>query len=362
MTVANIVAAIDRRAPFSKAASWDPVGLQIGDPTAAVERIALCHEVTAEVVEAVETEDVDLLVSYHPLLFRPVDRLISGSDPPGLALRLAQLATSLVVAHTNYDVAPGGSADALAEVLGLEDAKGFGPLDGPEQVKFVTFVPEPAAPALLEAVAAAGAGEIGLYTHCSFQSAGFGTFRPGVGANPTAGAVGKVNHEPELRVEFVAGSGTQDAVAAALVAAHPYEEPAYDVFERKGDARMIGRVGRVAPGTTVGSLAERVRSALDPPPVRIAGDPGRALERVAVVPGAGADFLAQARAAGADALVTGDLTHHRAQQALRMGLALVDPSHAATERPGLEALLAMLAVLGVECVNLLDLRANPWES
>jgi dinuclear metal center YbgI/SA1388 family protein len=124
--VSDLLAKVAARAPFDKAAVDDPVGLMLGDPAAPVRRLALCHEVTEAVVAAVENEPVDLLVTYHPLLFLPTRQLVAGPTPEGRALRLARAGAALAVVHTNFDVAPGGCADALAEALDLEEIEPFG--------------------------------------------------------------------------------------------------------------------------------------------------------------------------------------------------------------------------------------------
>ena len=360
--VSDVLTALAERAPFAKAAAWDPVGLQLGDPAAPARRIAVCHEVTEAVVAAAEREPPDLLVTYHPLLFHATRRLVAGRTPEGRALRLIAAGVALAVVHTSFDVARGGAADALAEALGLENLRGFGPLHGPDVRKAVTFLPASAADRVLDAVVAAGAGRIGAYTHCSFRSEGTGTFYAPAGSQPAVGQRGELNREPEVRIEFGVPAGREAAVLAALIGAHPYEEPAYDVYDRRGDAGLLGRTGTLAPGTRLGDLAERARSALDSAGLRVAGDRTRIVERAAVIPGSGADFLDAAAAAGADAVVTGDLTHHVARAALDRGLALVDPGHAATERPGLERLLAHLASLGPACASLLELEVDPWRS
>jgi len=359
-SIAEVLEALGRRAPWKKAAGWDPVGLQLGDPAAPVQRSALCHEVTESIVDALEAEPVDLLVSYHPLLFRPTTRLVAGRDPMGRALRLVRAGVALAVVHTNFDVAAGGTADALAEALGLEEVCGFAPLYGPESSKVVTFLPSDAADKVLDAVVQAGAGVIGNYTHCSYRGQGIGTFFAGEGTQPVIGEGGTLNREPEVRLEFVTPRAREAAVLQALVSTHPYEEPAYDVYERRGDAGMLGRIGRIAPGNTLESLSRRVADALGDPPLRLAGNPTRPIERVAVLPGSGVDFLGAAADAGADAVVTGDLTHHRVREALDRGMCLIDPGHAATERPGLQQLFAVLASLGPECRSLLELDPDPW--
>jgi dinuclear metal center YbgI/SA1388 family protein len=350
---------LSQRAPFERAADWDTVGLILGDPGARVRRIAVCHEVTEGAVTALEAEPVDLLVSYHPLLFRPTQRLLAGPTPEGRALRLARAGIALAVAHTNFDVAPGGTADALADALGLTQVEGFGPISGSPTRKLVTFVPRDAADALLEALAEAGAARIGNYTHCSFRAEGTGTFFASEGSAPRAGKRGELSHEAEVRLELGIPPAREGEVVRALLRAHPYEEPAFDLYDRRGELRPAGRVG-VTPEASLGELAERVAESLHGSVPRIAGDRSRRVARVAVVPGSGEDLAEAAQAAGADVLVTGDLRHHAARRALNSGLALIDAGHAATERPGLERLLSLVAAQGVETASLLDRDCDPW--
>jgi dinuclear metal center YbgI/SA1388 family protein len=360
MTVAELLVLLGRDAPWAKAAAWDPVGLQIGDPAARVERAGVCHEVTPSVVEALEREPLDLLVSYHPLLFRATQRLVAGATPEGRALRLVRAGVALAVAHTNFDAAPGGSADALADALELGEARAFGALEGVDTIKVATFLPAESADRVLEAVVAAGAARIGNYTHCSYRSEGVGTFFAAEGSNPAVGERAALNREPEVRLEFIAPKTREDAVLHALVAAHPYEEPAYDVYDRRGELGQIGRIGAAPAGLDLGALARRVRERLGGAALRVAGDPERPLLRVAVVPGSGRDCVGTAADLGADAIVTGDVSHHRARAALERGLAVVDPGHAATERPGVRRLLDRVAEHAPRCTSLLEHDPDPW--
>jgi hypothetical protein len=98
------------------------------------------------------------------------------------------------------------------------------------RLKLVWFVPEEALDATRDAVFAAGAGRIGDYERCSWYTAGTGTFWGGEGAEPTIGEAGREERAPELRVETVVDANGADAVVAALLAAHPYEEVAYDLY------------------------------------------------------------------------------------------------------------------------------------
>ncbi|NNC92659.1 MAG: Nif3-like dinuclear metal center hexameric protein [Acidimicrobiia bacterium] len=359
LTVGDVVELIGRAAPWAKAAGWDPVGLQLGDPAGSASRIAVCHEVTETVVAAIEADPVDLLVTYHPLLFKPINRLVAGRSPVGRAYRLLRAGTSLAVAHTNYDAAPGGTADALAGVLGLEDTIGFGPLGSADSIKIVTMVPEADVDRVADAMARAGAGRIGNYRSCSYRTEGVGTFEPDSWAQPTTGEAGRLNKEAEIRLEMVAPRTAEAAVVAAVLEIHPYEEPAYDIFDRRGSDGMIGRVGRPPGGTTVRSFAQLVASALG-------GDlrlswAGADFNLVGVVPGAGAEFIDAAAAAGVQALVTGDVNHHHARRAIDLGISIIDPGHARTERPGVAALFNLIAEAVSGTIDLTGIDPSPWE-
>ena len=359
MTIGDVVGAIGRAAPWSKAAGWDPVGLQLGDAGHSASRVAVCHEVTETVVASLEADPVDLLVSYHPLLFRPVDRLVAGRSPAGRALRLLTAGIGLAVAHTNFDVAPGGTADTLASALGLEDPVGFGPAGSGDSVKIVTFVPEGQVDTVTEAMADAGAGRIGNYLACSYRSQGTGAFLPESWANPQAGRVGSLNREQETRVEMVAPRSSEAAVVAALIEHHPYEEPAYDVYDRRGNDGMIGRVGRPPGGTSVRSFAHLVSEVLGGD-VRLSWA-SEEMTLVAVVPGSGTGLIDDAVAAGARLLVTGDVRHHDARRAIDQGLTIIDPGHARTERPGVSALFDLVAEAAPEAIDLTGTDPSPWE-
>lgn len=356
-TVAAVQDVLEALAPIGKAGAWDPVGIQIGDPGREVTRVAVCHEATSRVVDRVVADGIDLLVSYHPLLFRPISKLTAGSGPAGRALALAGAGVSLVVVHTAYDVAKGGTADALADALGLADTRGFDPLWGGEASKVVTFVPEPAVEDVIDAMAAAGAGQIGAYSRCAFVGEGTGTYFAEPGAAPAIGRVGERSTEAETRVEMVVPETKVAAVVAALAAVHPYEEPPFDIYERRGDTGFLGRVGTFR--WSFEKLIDRVRSQLGPA-LRLAGRAEGEELTVGVVPGSGARAIPAAADVGAAVLVTGDVKHHDARAAAERGVAIVDPGHAATERPGVARLYAAVAAAVDGAVDLTGIDADPW--
>lgn len=357
-TIASFLEELAQHTRPDRAAAWDPVGLQIGDPARPVTRVAVCHEVTEAVADTVVETLPDLLVSYHPLLFRPVKRLVAGRSPAGRALRLAGAGVGLAVTHTDWDAAPGGTADALAGALGLVEAEPFGAIVGTDTIKFVFFAPEDAVESVVNAMVEEGAGRIGNYDTCTFRSSGHGSFRAGHGARPVVGSEGELNIEPEVRVEMVAPKSREGGVAAALVSTHPYEEPAFDVYDVRSNQGMIGRVG--AWKGSLDHLVAVVSERLGGAGLRAAGDKERQLERVAILPGSGGSMVSAARASGADALVTGDVDHHTAVAALDGGVAIVDPGHSATEQPGMVALVDLIGGMGVDIDDLTDPGSGPW--
>jgi dinuclear metal center YbgI/SA1388 family protein len=359
-TVAEAVSLIENNIVMSKAARWDAVGLQVGDPAAKVNRVAVCHEVTDEVIAAAVAAEADLVVAYHPLLFMPTKKFVQGASAAGRAHRLAAAGVALHVVHTAFDVAEGGCADALANAVGLEDVIGFGPGWPADSAKIVTFAPESVTERLAAAMAAAGAGRIGNYAECSFSIVGTGVYRPQPGADPLLGTVGELSREAEVRVEMTVPAAAIDAVVAAVGAVHPYDEPAFDVYSIQANAGFVGRVGQLPEQVPLAEFARRQVGESLGTAVRIAGDAGRPVQRVAVVPGSGGDLIGAAAGAGADVLVTGDMSHHRAHDALRRNLAVVDAGHAATERPGVARLYSLVSKIFEEVTDLTHIDASPW--
>lgn len=339
--MAGVVDAFERRYPSAWAEPWDTVGLTCGDPAARVTRVLLAVDpAPAVLAEAVEW-GADLLVTHHPLLLQGVHSVAATSPKGKVVHDLIRQGVALFSAHTNADSADPGVSDALAEALGLEDLRPLAP--APEALdKIVTFVPTASADNVLAALAEAGAGRIGDYDRCAYLVDGVGTFRPLLGATPTVGTVGQVERVNETRVEMVLPRPSRLDVLAALRRSHPYEEPAFDLFELAGydSRRGLGRVGHLPEPETLEDLVGRVTAATPPTVagVRAAGDPDRVVQRIAVCGGAGDSLLQDARACGADAFVTADLRHHPVSESVDAGgPALVDVAHWASEWPWLAA-------------------------
>lgn len=344
MRVAEIVQVMEELAPRQLAAEWDNVGLQVGHPESEVRRILVALDASEAAITRAEEAGCRLLIVHHPLIFKPQAHWREDSPLGRKFARLVRAGLAVYVAHTNLDVAAGGVNDALAERLGLVETRVLAPAGEEGYYKLVVFVPEGYEDRVRDALAGAGAGWIGKYSHCTFQTLGTGTFKPLEGANPFLGQVGTLEYAREYRLETILPRGLAADVVRAMLQAHPYEEVAYDLYPLANPGRSygLGRVGRLPLPVPLTDFAQRVSQVLSAPVVRWLGDPSRRIERVAVLGGSGQDFIDQALSAGADVLVTGDVNYHRAQEAWEKGLAVIDAGHWATEAPVVPVLAARL--------------------
>jgi len=336
-SIADITSALEGWAPLDSAQDYDNVGLQVGDADRSVTSAVLALDATPEVLDEAEAHDAELVVTHHPLLFQPLDGVTADGYVSNLTLRFAEAGIGLYSVHTNLDAAPEGVSFALAERLGLTDV-GF--LDGFEDTlyKLAVFVPEDAFETVRQALADAGAGQIGDYEACAFATEGTGFFKPGTGTDPHIGdAGGEVESAAERKLEVEVARWDLGTVMAALQDAHPYEEVAYDLYPvtQKNSRAGLGALGHLDDPMPLSAFLDRVATRLDAGSLRYAGDPDATVERVAVCGGAGSDFIGTARGAGADAYVTADVKYHEFFDVLdRDGtpqMALIDPGHYETE-------------------------------
>lgn len=344
----RVLAHLDDWYPPHTAEPWDAVGLVWGDPAAEVRRILLAVDPVAAVAAEAVAEGADLLVVHHPLFLKPVHG-VPATTPKGRVLAgLAGAGCALFSAHTNADQALGGVSEALATGLGLTDLVPIQPAAAADRDKIVCFVPEDSHAVVRAAMSRAGAGVIGDYEGCSFSLAGTGRFLPGAGADPVIGERGQETEVPELRLEMISPRARRTAVVRALLQAHPYEEPAFDIYPL-GDpgtaSTGTGRIGTI-PQTTLSEFAAHVAQTVPRTAqgIRVAGDPDRPIRRVALCGGAG-DFLLDAIAAAeVDVYLTSDLRHHPASEFTeRAGPALIDVPHWAAEWMWLPVLRDRLA-------------------
>jgi len=332
--------ALEQIAPTRFAESWDNVGLLVGDPEQPVSRALLTIDYTAEVACEAAGAKADAIIAYHPPIFSALKRVTSSGTSSAIfdAIRRG---VAIYSPHTALDVADGGTNDVLADVLAMIDRS---PLKLVEtkatQYKLVTFVPAEHVEKVSAALFAAGAGRIGDYSSCSFQTRGTGTFFGEEGTKPAVGSAGKLERADEIRIETVVPIAKIESVIRALRQSHPYEEPAFDLNQLAAppEAIGIGRIGKLPGEATADMLINRIKRELDIRHVLVAGDVTRSVRRAAVCAGSCGDLLDEVIAQKCDFYLTGEMRHHDALKAAARGVTVVCALHSNTERIALKRL------------------------
>ena len=342
-TVADLVRVLEDLAPLELAEEWDNTGLLLGDAAWDVSSVLTCLTLTADVAaEAVRTS-AQLVVTHHPILFRPVQRLVAHDPQGAMLLLLSAAGVAVYSPHTRYDNAPQGINQQWAERFGLRNIAPLRTRPTP-LIQLVTFVPPSHLTVVQEALWAAGAGRIGEYSRCSFALLGTGTFQGSEHSHPAAGTPGEFEQLQEVRLEVAAEAGRLTALVAALRAAHPYEEPAYGIYQLQAmqGPHGAGRTGDLPQPVSLAEFTSQVRQNVPGALLQVVGESSTAIRRMAVACGSAAEFIPDAVAAKCDVLLTGEARFHDCLKARDAGLALVLTGHYASERPGVERLAEQL--------------------
>jgi dinuclear metal center YbgI/SA1388 family protein len=334
MKAVAIIQAVEDLAPLPLALPDDPTGLQCGDTSRNVTRLMLaldaCEGTVAQAVKA----RAHMLLTHHPLVYTPLARL-DMTTATGRALMEAAGAGLVVYSvHTNLDASPVGINAILAELAGISGPEPLMETGGVSRMKIAVFVPARSADRVRKAAFVAGAGQIGAYSSCSWASSGEGTFFGGPDSSPAAGTSGRLEQVDELRVEMVADRAQVREVVKAVAKAHPYEEPAIDIYELAPlpvdtGLGLVGRLGKAASPTEV---AARLSKKLGTGTARVVSAGSRKVSRVAVCGGSGASLIKSAAACGAALFITGDIKYHDARQAEELGISVIDIGHYPAER------------------------------
>jgi dinuclear metal center YbgI/SA1388 family protein len=346
MKMKDIAVAVEKIAPLALAQDWDNVGFLVGDAGKNIRNVLLTIDVTSAVVEEARKLKTDLILSYHPVIWDGLKRITAGG-PSAAVYELIRAGIGVYSIHTALDVAAGGVNDALAEMVGIEDAKPIGDYvdnpDGPKY-KLVTFVPVEDVNKVADAIYSAGAGSIGNYSHCGFQTEGAGTFLPLDGARPAIGKKGRCEKVKEIKLESVVTGGKVGAVIAAMRKVHPYETPAFDVF-RHYDVEGgfgLGRIGKLKKATPLADIIEKIKKVTGAKAVGIVGRGKRTVRTAAVCAGSCGKIINSVIADGCDLYVTGELKHHFALAAKEAGVTVICLCHTVSERFALKNLAKSL--------------------
>ena len=338
-TVDSLRRFLERFAPPDLAEDWDNTGLLLGEPSRPVTRVMTCLTLTPDVAREAIDGGVELVVTHHPIFFKPVRKLV-GSDPQSrMLLDLIAARVAVFSPHTAYDNDAAGINQQLAESLGLAKIEPLRPGQGVVKYVVVCFVPLPHLDAVRQAVWRAGGGQIGEYSECAFHTVGTGTFRGSEDSNPTIGQPGRLEEVEEARLEFTCSDRCLAAALKNLNDAHPYEEPAVDVYRLESPlGGGAGRMGELPESMPFAEFVDTVRAKLGYGPLEGVGTADRIVRRVGIVCGSGGEFLGEAIRRGCDVFLTGEARFHAALEARAAGIGLILAGHYATERPALEHL------------------------
>lgn len=328
--VKDIVNRFAELAPSFMAEEGDPIGLQLGSFDAEVKRMMVTLDVRPEVVQEAIEKNIDFIFAHHPAMFRPIKRFDLADPQNRMYSELLKNNITVFAAHTNLDNANGGMNDWLAEKMGLKETSILLPARQEQMFKLAVFVPQEAASEMRIALGNAGAGQIGNYDNCSYSLNGIGRFRPNDQAHPTIGENGKITEVKEEKVEVVFPARKKEAILKTMLAKHPYEEPAFDLFkiEEIGQKYGMGRVGFLEHPQTVREYAKFCKKIFKLQSLRmVSNDPNRKIERVAVLGGSGGNFYPEAKLQKAQLYVTGDISYHTGHDILAAGLSALDPGH-----------------------------------
>ena len=339
-TVGDMISIMNGIAPEQWAESWDNAGLQIGEASVPVDRALIALEIFGPVVEEAIEQKAGLIITHHPMYLTPPEHVTGDSGMGRLMLLMIRAGIAHYAAHTNLDKSTCSPDMALCGMLGLTDVTPLETETVEAYYQLVTFCPEADVRKVRDALFAAGCGMIGAYSDCSFVSPGTGTFLPGEGTHPHIGRQGVLSEVAETRLEMITPRWSAGKAAAALRAAHPYEEPVIGLYPIAVPVpgAGTGRVGMLPAPLRLDDLAQTVKERLHAPAVTVSGGENVLIKRLALCAGAGADFIGRAMAAGADAFLTGEIKHHELLDISHEHFPVIAAGHYHTEAPVAELL------------------------
>ena len=333
MKLKSLIKKIEAKYPTNLAYDWDNVGLLVGDAEEEIDKVLVCLEANEAIVEEAINNNVNLIVTHHPFIFGKMRKITTSDFKGKLIHKLIKNNIAVYSMHTNFDIAFDGLNDYFMEVMGFEDSKILDVTNTETLYKIVVYVPKTHEDKVREALGKSGAGHIGNYSDCTFNTDGKGTFRPLEGTNPFIGEFDKLEVVDEVKIETIVPQRILGGVISAMIKAHPYEEVAYDLYklENKGSAVGLGRIAELKESMSLKELSMMIKEKLNMDALRVVGSLDTNIKKVAVVTGSGADLAKKAQRSGADVLITGDVKYHDAQDAIDAGMCIIDCNHFESE-------------------------------
>lgn len=347
-------------APLSLQEHYDNAGLITGDAGEPVKGIMVCLDSTEAVLDEAIEKGCNLVIAHHPIVFGGLKKITGRNYVERTVIKAIRNNIALYAIHTNLDNVQSGVNAEICRRLGLENTRILAPKKD-LLYKLIVFVPLADTGKVAEALFAAGAGRIGNYDGASFRSEGTGTFRPLEGSNPHTGQKGVPEEVAENRLEVLLEADVLHTAVQAMLQAHPYEEPAYDIIPLHNVHKEVGSgmTGELAEPVPAADFPVYVKEKMGLPMLKYTSTAGTHIRRVAVCGGAGIFLLPQALRSGADAFITSDVKYHEFFDAGER-LMLMDIGHYESEQYTIDLILRKLQsqFQGIPCMAT-GIRTNP---
>jgi len=311
MTIKNVCESMEKWAPLQWQESYDNAGLLVGNPNEKVTGILICLDCTEEIVEEAIQLGCNLIIAHHPIIFKGLKSLTGKNYVERTVIKSIQHQIAIYASHTNLDHAPRGVSYHMAQKIGLINGRVLVPFQATLK-NLIYYVPKANEESVRLAMHQAGAGNIGNYSSCSFQSEGIGRFTPSHLANPVIGEAGKNESVEEMKVEMIFPSHLQNEILKALNSAHPYEEVAYSIIRLDNLWNEVGSgyIGKLNKRYSKKEFIQLLKERLNVPMLRFTDIQKDEIETVAVCGGAGSFLINEAKKQKADAYITADIKYH----------------------------------------------------
>ncbi len=363
MKLKTLLKKIESKYPLNLAYEWDNVGLIVGDYEKEIKKVMTVLEANEKVINEAIDKDIDLIITHHPFIFSKINKVTTSNLKGKLIHKLIKNDIAIYSMHTNFDIAFDGLNDYFVEMLNIENVGILDKTKNETLYKLAVYVPKTHVDVVRTALGNADAGHIGNYRECSFTTEGEGRFKPCEGANPYIGSEEALESVNEVKIETIVPQRILDKVISAMIKAHPYEEVAYDLYklEIKGESVGLGRYGKLKESMSFKELGMKLKRELSINHLRIVGDLSDKVEKVAIVTGSGADMIKKAYKHGCDVLITGDMKYHDAQDALDMGMKVIDCGHFDTEKVFADIMFKYLSQNFDIDIMKSDVNLNPFD-
>ena len=329
-------------APLAYQEGYDNAGLICGNHDMEISAALICLDSTEAVIDEAIEQGCNLVIAHHPIVFSGIKKLNGKNYVERVLIKAIRNNIAIYAAHTNLDNVHNGVNAKIAEKLGLVNCRVLVPQKGLLK-KLVTFCPENKAGEVRSALFAAGAGTIGNYDECSFNTTGTGTFRAGEGSDPYVGEKGKQHQEKEVKIEAIYPQHIESQLVRALLKAHPYEEAAYDLISISNTHNRVGAglVGELPAEVPEMDFLRQLKSSMRADCVRYTALKDKKVKKVAICGGSGSFLLGDAIRSQADVFVTADFKYHQFFDAENR-IVIADIGHYETEQFTMELFYEVL--------------------